>query len=236
MSVQTLPETWSGDLDELAGLANRLLPGYLPLDRPPSRTGLSKPSRAPDEVNPRLIRHYTTLGLLDAPLREGREARYTRRHLLQLLTLRRLMSEGYSAQSLQGLLEAQNDPGLEALLLGQSRLQVQTSSPALAYLQSLKAPPSILMSSNPRRSPAPVESEPFDLVASPAPALKADPPPMPSPQPLREPLPARYTRLPLAPGLELHVGRDARLPRTAAEQDALARQVVQALEDLRRIL
>ncbi|GGR35932.1 MerR family transcriptional regulator [Deinococcus ruber] len=205
MSGQTLPNPWSGNLDELAQLANSLLPQYLPLDRS---------SRTQDEVNPRLIRHYTTQGLLDPPLKEGREARYTRRHLLQLLTLRRLMTEGHSAQALQSLLSRQSDDALEALLVGKSQLQVQTSNPALDYLEALKRPLS---------SSAPV-------------ARAALPPPSQSPSPLLPPavdMPSRYTRVTLAPGIEVHISRDARLPKTPAEQDALARQVVQALTTLR---
>ena len=206
MSGHDLPGSWTGTLDDFAALVNSLLPRYLPLDRASSgRTG--------DEVNPRLIRHYTTQGLLDPPLKEGREARYTRRHLLQLLTLRRLMAEGHSAQALQSLLPTQSDAELEALLVGELRLQVQTGNAALDYLAGLRE----------TRSPA--------LRAAPSVARSA-PPPSPSPAP---PAPvARYTRLMLAPGLELHVSRDARLPKTPAEQDALARQVLAALDTLRR--
>ena len=199
MSGQALPGSWTGTLDELAELSNTLLPQYLPLDRS-SRTG--------DEVNPRLIRHYTTQGLLDPPLKEGRGARYTRHHLLQLLTLRRLMTGGHSAQALQSLLGTQSDANLEALLTGELRLQVQTGNAALDYLASLKE--------NQASAPSVARSAPL---------------PSPSPAPAA---PSRYTRLMLAPGLELHVSRDARLPKTPAEQDALSRQLIAALATLRR--
>ena len=200
MSGHALPGSWTGTLDDLAALANTLLPQYLPLDRS---------SRTQDEVNPRLIRHYTTQGLLDQPLKEGREARYTRRHLLQLLSLRRLMTGGHSAQALQSLLSSQSDPELEALLIGELRLQVQIGNPALDYLATLKenqgSPPLLVQ-----------------MASAPLPRLA------PSTSP------ARYTRLVLAPGLELHVSREARLPKTPAEQDALARQLIAALTTLRR--
>ena len=200
MSGHALPGSWTGTLDDLAALANTLLPQYLPLDRS---------SRTQDEVNPRLIRHYTTQGLLDPPLKEGREARYTRHHLLQLLTLRRLMQGGHSAQALQSLLTRQSDPELEALLTGELRLQVQTGNAALDYLASLR-----------------------ENQASASPVVRMAPTPPASPAPSSAP--ARYTRLMLAPGLELHVSRDARLPRTLAEQDTLARQLIAALDTLRR--
>jgi DNA-binding transcriptional MerR regulator len=198
MSGHALPGSWAGTLDELATLANTLLPQYLPLDRS---------SRTQDEVNPRLIRHYTTQGLLDPPLKEGREARYTRHHLLQLLALRRLMTDGHSAQALLSLLSDQSDPELEALLTGELRLQVQTGNPALDYLETLRTKSS--------STPSMVR------MAPPSPGTTSPPA-------------SRYTRLVLAPGLELHVSRDARLPKTPAEQDTLARQLVAALETLRR--
>ena len=75
---------WS--LEEFVDAANRLLPGFLPAaeDRPGSA------GKVRDEVNIRLVRHYANLGLLDDNAREGREARYGFRHLLQLLLVRRL--------------------------------------------------------------------------------------------------------------------------------------------------
>ena len=42
-------------------------------------------SAAPDA---RTVRYYATLGLLDRPRIEGRQARYGERHLLQLLAIR----------------------------------------------------------------------------------------------------------------------------------------------------
>ncbi|HZJ09143.1 MAG TPA: hypothetical protein VFD39_05570, partial [Trueperaceae bacterium] len=70
---------WS--LDEFVEHTNRLLPELLPKE---------SSKRAADPVNQRLVRHYATQGLLDEPLKEGREARYLYRHLLQLLVVRRL--------------------------------------------------------------------------------------------------------------------------------------------------
>ncbi len=115
------------------------------------------------------------------------------------------MTGGHSAQALQSLLSSQSDAELEALLTGELRLQVQTGNPALDYLETLKE----------NRTSAP-------------PVVRMVPTPAPSTSP------GRYTRLVLAPGLELHVSRDARLPKTPAEQDALARQLIAALTTLRR--
>lgn len=202
MSGHDLPDAWSGSLDELAVLANRLLPHYLPLDRS---------GRTQDQISPRLIRHYTTLGLLDEPLKLGREARYSERHLLQVLALRRLMGEGLTAQALRGVLTGRSDDDLRALITGQSRLEVQpqASNPALDFLEALGAPPGLR-----RSAPAP----------SPLPAAAAPPPPAAE----------RYSRIPLVPGLELHVARSARLPRTPAEQQALSQALLDALDTLRK--
>jgi hypothetical protein len=65
------------DLDALADTANDLLRGYLP-------RSLSD-SRVTETVNPRLVRHYVSEGVIEAATREGRKALYTVDHLLQLL-------------------------------------------------------------------------------------------------------------------------------------------------------
>ncbi len=202
MSGHDLPTAWTGSLDDLAAQVNALLPHHLPLDRS---------GRTQDQISPRLIRHYTSLGLLDEPLKYGREARYTARHLLQVLALRRLMSEGLTAQALHGVLTTRSDDDLRALIVGQSRLEIQpqASNPALDFLASLQegAPPQ-----HARRAPPP----------APAPAASAAPPT------------DTYTRVPLAPGVELHVQRHAQLPRTPAEQQALTRTLLDALAALRK--
>ncbi|PTA68575.1 MerR family transcriptional regulator [Deinococcus arcticus] len=196
MSAPFLPQSWSGNLDALVSTANTYLPHLLPLD---------KAGRAKEDVNARLVRHYTTERLLDEPLREGREARYIRRHLLQLLVLRKLMAAGHGAAALRDTLQARADPDLEALLTGE-QLDLQPSNPALEYLKHLSA-------GAPTRAAAP---------AAPAPTPRA----LPNPEPL--------TRLTLAPGLELLVRADARLPSSRLEQDQLAHTLLAALDGLRR--
>ena len=76
-------------------IANDLLPQFLPEEKAHTRVR--------EEVTSRLIRHYTSQGLLDEPLKEGRVARYTYRHLLQLLVVRRLLTEGYGASAIDML-------------------------------------------------------------------------------------------------------------------------------------
>ncbi|WP_219514152.1 helix-turn-helix domain-containing protein [Nonomuraea ceibae] len=62
----------------------------------------------------RLIRWYTTIGLVDPPLtRQGRIARYGRRHLLQLVAVKRLQAAGLSIADIQTALAGATDAMLE---------------------------------------------------------------------------------------------------------------------------
>jgi hypothetical protein len=202
-----IPDSWSGTLDDLVLTANRHLPTLLPPDRPGR------------EINARLVRHYTTGRLLDEPLKQGREARYIRRHLLQLLTLRKLMAEGFGAGALQSTLQTHTDQELEALLTGRTRPDVQ---PGIA-------PPSTASPSNPaldflrQFQPTDNEREPPRAVLG---LVRASTPPDRSAEP--------YTRVTLAPGLELHVRGDFRLPRDEDGQTELTLSFLQALRRLRR--
>ncbi|WP_432559655.1 MerR family transcriptional regulator [Granulicoccus sp. GXG6511] len=56
-----------------------------------SLTRLGIAATAPDR---RTVRYYATLGVVDRPAMAGREARYGRRQLAQLLALKRLQAEG----------------------------------------------------------------------------------------------------------------------------------------------
>lgn len=118
-------QQWS--LEELVVDINQLLPDVVP--------------NAHSEVNPRLIRHYTTVGVVDRPLRAGREARYTYRHFLQVLVVRRLLAEGYSTHAMLPVTTEKQNAELEALLEGGIHLTVEIANPALAYLQTPQAVP-----------------------------------------------------------------------------------------------
>ena len=97
-------------------------------------------------LQPRLIRYYTTLGLLDRPAEmRGRTAFYSRRHLLQVLTIKRLQQQGKSLEEVQQqLLGCTIDSMLEILGLGPdwgavvSKLQQEHQGPATTGL----SPPS----------------------------------------------------------------------------------------------
>ena len=70
--------------------------------------------RVRDVPGERLIRWYTTIGLVDPPLtRRGRIAQYGRRHLLQLVAIKRLQAAGRSIAEIQTVLTGATDTTLE---------------------------------------------------------------------------------------------------------------------------
>src|SRR5437764_5230066 len=64
----------------------------------------------------RTIRYYTTLGLIDRPAAvRGRTALYGRRHLLQLVAIKRLQAHGLSLAEVQSRLVGLTDSDLVVL-------------------------------------------------------------------------------------------------------------------------
>jgi hypothetical protein len=114
-----MDESWT--IVELAGLAAEALAG----------TGTIGSERANGRVrdvpNERLIRWYGTVGLVDPPLsRRGRVARYGRRHLLQLVAVKRRQAEGKSLAEIQEELAGATDEALAAV----ARIQGPGPAPA----------------------------------------------------------------------------------------------------------
>ncbi|WP_433329819.1 MerR family transcriptional regulator [Spirillospora sp. CA-294931] len=72
--------------------------------------------RVRDLPNERLIRWYTTIGLVDPPLgRRGRAATYGPRHLLQIVAVKRRQSEGRSIAEIQLELAGATDEALQRI-------------------------------------------------------------------------------------------------------------------------
>jgi hypothetical protein len=72
--------------------------------------------RVRDVPDRRTIRYYTTLGLLDRPAEmRGRRAFYNRRHLLQLVAVKRLQAAGRSLAEVQERLLGLSNEALEPL-------------------------------------------------------------------------------------------------------------------------
>ncbi len=97
----------SWTLDELAGRAALALSvGY-----PGQASG-----RVRDVPDQRAIRYYTTLGLVDRPAgMRGRTALYGRRHLLQLVAIKRLQAEGLTLAQVQAELAGCTQADLERI-------------------------------------------------------------------------------------------------------------------------
>lgn len=68
---------------------------------------------APDA---RTVRYYGTLGLVDRPSLVEREARYNRRHLLQLTAIKALQAQGLALSEIQRRLYGNSNSELENLL------------------------------------------------------------------------------------------------------------------------
>jgi hypothetical protein len=78
----------------------------------------------------RTIRWYATIGLVDRPAAmRGRTALYNRRHLLQLVAVKRLQAEGRSLASVQEDLLGAGDETLERI----ARLAPSAGKPAAAH-------------------------------------------------------------------------------------------------------
>lgn len=72
--------------------------------------------RVRDVPNERLVRWYVTVGLVDPPLsRRGRVAQYGRRHLLQLVAVKRRQAEGRSLAEIHTELAGATDETLAAV-------------------------------------------------------------------------------------------------------------------------
>lgn len=205
---------WS--LDELVDHANRLLAEVLPKDAS---------GRVAEGVNPRLVRHYATQGLVDEPLKEGREARYLYRHLLQLLVVRRLLAEGHTSALAKRVIEGRADEELESLLAGHLTVQLVPERPLderATFLRRVRARAGLDPAPAPASTPAPA-SAPGPAPGAPrqrpvSPAVPARPPAAPGPEsssrgvaPFRA---SSWTRLEIMDGLELLVRDDFRLPTT----------------------
>jgi DNA-binding transcriptional MerR regulator len=239
-------------LDEFVRTANLLLPRYWPEDAGAKQ---ERDARLREGVSARLVRHLTTLGLLEEPLREGREARYMPRHLLQLLVARRLMAEGYTTGAVKKLTAGTDDMQLESLLQGGAQLAVEASRPTDPTLMgsgpfepmpivSASVEPSAVGSSEPPASRKAENDASAFLrrvreregkvgAISPAPGASA---PHATPAPVVRPAtpfvrPPRWIHLEILPGLEVQVREDFILPSTPHERDRLLQLLWEQLKE-----
>ncbi|MEV4527536.1 MerR family transcriptional regulator [Streptosporangium sp. NPDC049304] len=155
--------------------------------------------RVRDMPNERLIRWYSTIGLLDPPsARRGRVAMYGRRHLLQIVAVKRRQSDGRTIAEIQAELAGATDQTLESI----ARLPdhppqpapppASTGSPQPARPRFWAGPPSPAEPPTPPKSPEPVKPVKPEVPAPPprpAAAHTAQPPP-PTAAVAAEPRPA----------------------------------------------
>lgn len=195
--------SWS--LDELVAVANELLPQFLPAQRAHTRIR--------EDVTPRLVRHYTSQGRLDEPLKSGRYAVYTYRHLLQVLLVRRLLAEGYGASAIGDLAVSKTDTELEALLEGGVQLTVEAANPALGFLEQIRRRQSVTIA-----EPTQDNLKGFTVPPSPSPDRRS----------------TRWKRIEILPGLELHVREDFNYPNSLHERQNLIQLITHILSTHRR--
>lgn len=184
-------ETWNAE--EFVNIVNRLLPEFLP------EIGFNQKVR--EEVNLRLIRHYTSIGSLDEPGKHGKESRYSFRHLLQLLLVRRLLAQGYSSGSIDEFPRRQSDQQLLDLL--------EQNGPTLPQLMR-------------RESPAESALEFLDSVRKRS---------QQSVRPGKSAVQSNsWSRIPICPGLELQI-QSGFVPPRGAELVALLGQITDVIRN-----
>lgn len=77
---------------------------------------MTKDQRVSSVPDARTIRYYTTLGLLDRPFIDGRQARYGQRHVLQLLAVKAMQSLQVPLARIQEKLYGLTESELKSLL------------------------------------------------------------------------------------------------------------------------
>jgi len=105
-------------LDELSLEVSRLLEEKALLEA----QGDGRVAAAPDA---RTVRYYGTLGLVDRPSIVEREARYGRRHVLQLVAVKALQARGLPLAEIQARLYGRSNSELETLLSAVSQDQAR---------------------------------------------------------------------------------------------------------------
>lgn len=159
--------------------------------------------------NQRTIRYYTSLGLLDRPAAmDGRTALYERRHLAQLVAIKRLQSAGKSLAEIQSILAGATAADTERIARLPEGPETSEAPPAAAserasfWLDAPAAPPAA------------------DQAPAPRPAAEPAPPPAAEPS---------HQTVELAPGLLLVIDTRLHPPTGAAALRRAAAPLIEAL-------
>ncbi len=105
------PPTDDLTLDTLCQDATRLLQKHALLDA-------QKDGRVTDAPDPRTVRYYQGLGLVDRPRIVDREARYGWKQVLQVLAIKALQHLGLPLGQIQNRLTGRSEAELESVLRG----------------------------------------------------------------------------------------------------------------------
>lgn len=111
-------------IDEFVEVANQLLPDYFP--------EIKGNTKVKEKINTRLVRSYTSQKLMDEPIRQSRYAFYNYRHLLQLLLIKRLLSDGIGTSAINDLLTSKTNQELKSLLVGGVQINITTAHPTVS--------------------------------------------------------------------------------------------------------
>jgi DNA-binding transcriptional MerR regulator len=118
---------WRGTAAELADKLNEVLGGI--------------PTLADDagSANERLVRHYVQVGVLTAPEREGREALFGLRQVVEFLAARYLLKDGWPLAKAAEMVRATDINGL-ARMIPTERPQTRAEEVVAKYRGGLKSP------------------------------------------------------------------------------------------------
>ena len=105
--------------------------------------------RVQDAPSERTIRYYRTHGLIDEPIKTGRERRFTRRHMLQLVGIKALQTRGLSHDRIQAELYGRTDAELEAIVEASLPRERPEPPPALV-LHEFALAPGLRLAADPR--------------------------------------------------------------------------------------
>lgn len=214
-------ETWTiGELAERAAAVLRA---------EPQRGG-----RVREVPTERLIRWYTTIGLVDPPLgRRGRVALYGMRHLLQLVAIKRRQAAGRSIAEIQVELAGATDATLRAIARLDEAAPV-SAAPAPPAAPVPERPPARFWTRRPADAAAAAPTAlapPSGPPSGPLPGSPSEPSSGPAPSgPPREERLVPGVRL--APGVTLLL--DAPVAPSAADIEAIIRAAGPLLAVLRR--
>lgn len=91
--------------------------------------GIQADGRVREAPDARTVRYYATYGLVDRPAREGREVRYGRRHVLQLVAVKALQARGAGLAEIQARVYGRSNAELETLLRAEEEVRARTPAP-----------------------------------------------------------------------------------------------------------